>query len=104
MAGPGGQSLELIDVVLAQLIVEEPISSTDQRLLGEHAGDQQRRRVCRGKVDGVDRKQRMESARPRPETLCRVVQRGSGAPDHQRAARPRGCFHTAILLQMQNAT
>jgi hypothetical protein len=48
VAGPGGQRLELVDVVLAKLIVEELISHTHQRFLGKDAGEQQRPRVCRG--------------------------------------------------------
>jgi hypothetical protein len=38
MAGPGDQRVELVDVDLAELIVEEPISHTDQRLFGKDAG------------------------------------------------------------------
>ena len=36
--GPGGQRLELVDVVLVELIVKELISHTDQRLLSKDAG------------------------------------------------------------------
>jgi hypothetical protein len=51
-----GQRLELVDVVLAELIVEELISHTDQRLLGVYPGWQQRPGICRSEEDGVDGK------------------------------------------------
>jgi hypothetical protein len=51
--------LEHGDIVRAQLLVEQLISNTDQRIVVEYARDQQCRGVCRGKEDGVDRRQRM---------------------------------------------
>lgn len=60
MAGASGQRLELEDVVLAELIVEELIGHTDQRLLGVYPGEQQRPWICRSEEDGVDRKHCMD--------------------------------------------
>jgi hypothetical protein len=56
--GPVANDWNLL-VVLAELIVEELISHTQQRLLGKDASEQQRPRVCCGKKNGVDGKQSM---------------------------------------------
>jgi hypothetical protein len=60
--GARGQRLKLVDVVLAQLVGEELIGNADQRLLGEHAGEQQSLGVRGGEEDGVNGKQRVNSA------------------------------------------
>jgi hypothetical protein len=91
--------LELVDVVLAELIVEEPISHTDQRLLGKDASEQQRPRICCGKKNGVDVKQSMDG--PHHFSLKRWAAQSRVTATHQIIRAPRHCaasFHTAILL------
>jgi hypothetical protein len=70
-----------------------------QRFLCEDAGQQQRLGVCRGKEDGVDRKQCVDGPHYFGLKSCATQSRGTAA--HQIIRTPRNGaarFHTAIFL------
>jgi hypothetical protein len=55
--GAHGERCKLVDIVAAELVVQEPGRRPGQRVLGGRAGEQQRRRVGGGEEHGIDAQQ-----------------------------------------------
>ena len=96
--GVHGERLELVDVVASELVVEELGAGRGQRVLSDHAGEQQRRRVGSGEEDGVGRQQRVDG----PDNLGLKRRHGEAgiAAAHQVGLASRGrarCPHSPIL-------